>query len=38
MDKRRIAKVVARRVTVDDPGPGHHAAAGGTGSERTTVG
>ncbi len=38
MDKRRIAKVVARRVTVGDPGHGHDAAAGGTGSERTTVG
>ena len=38
MDKRRIAKVVAKRSTVDDPDPRDDEAAGGTGSERTTVG
>jgi CBS domain containing-hemolysin-like protein len=38
MDKRRIAKVVARRLTVPDPDPVPGKVAGDTGSERTPVG
>jgi CBS domain containing-hemolysin-like protein len=38
MDKRRIAKVVARRVTVPNPNPEPGKVAGDTGSERTPVG
>ena len=38
MDKRRIAKVVARRLTVADPIPVPGKVAGDTGSERTPVG
>lgn len=38
MDKRRIAKVVARRLTVPDPNPEPGKVAGDTGSERTPVG
>ncbi len=38
MDKRRVAKVVARRRTPADPGPGDDRPAGGAGSARTTVG
>lgn len=38
MDKRRIAKVVARRVGVDNPDPDPGKVAGGSGSDRTPVG
>ena len=38
MDKRRIAKVVARRVMVPGPDPDPGKVAGDTGSERTPVG
>ena len=38
MDKRRIAKVVARRLTVPGPDPDPGKVAGDTGSERTPVG
>ncbi len=39
MDKRRVAKVVARRLAGADPGPtGRHGPAGGPGTEHTTVG
>lgn len=38
MDKRRIAKVVARRVGVDHPDPDAGKVAGDTGSDRTPVG
>jgi putative hemolysin len=38
MDKRRIAKVVARRLTVPDRDPDPGKVAGDTGSERTPVG
>jgi CBS domain containing-hemolysin-like protein len=38
MDKRRIAKVVARRVSVPNPNPDPGKVAGDTGSERTPVG
>jgi putative hemolysin len=39
MDKRRVAKVVARRRTPADPDPkDRHRPAGGPGGERTTVG
>jgi CBS domain containing-hemolysin-like protein len=38
MDKRRIAKVVARKVSVPHPDPDPGKVAGDTGSERTPVG
>jgi CBS domain containing-hemolysin-like protein len=38
MDKRRIAKVVARRVSLANPDPDPGKVAGDTGSERTPVG
>ncbi|HWE70871.1 MAG TPA: hemolysin family protein [Acidimicrobiales bacterium] len=38
MDKRRIAKVVARRVGVDNPDPEAGKVAGDTGSDRAPVG
>ncbi len=38
MEKRRIAKVVARRLKAPDPNPDPGKVAGDTGSERTPVG